>query len=933
MLRNVQSRNTWLAAHGHFFDPSTERVAPGKRGYCERNVAIALDRGLPSGWRVAAGYWASGSGHTWLVDTAGRAADPTAAGMRPGGVNEQGMYGTTDPAAYPRFGVTFEPTVAERYVRQTAEGPYFDYTSALRDAATTNKYSPDQPRDERGRFTEGVAREDQLGVPRERMAVHDAAYDWSAGAYGAMRDRIAANETGQDRVGRAAAVLLRAANAAAPTARPLYRGLGFAVGKDFAEAQRALSPGRTVRLNLSSWTADRATADEFGSGHWSTLPGQEGLRRDPGPVPFQIALTLDPGARALDVSRDILQQGYSEWLTAGRFEVESASPRAGGLDVRLRQVGTLDEPQLLGAKAAGREGFVPALEQHHRMVPPLSAASDASLRAMRASAAHRKRVVVAGGRRRDAALAPIIARLHERLVAALEDAGNIVLTKYSEAEPRDEAGRWTDAYLDEAGQSRVAVNTFLGRTLIGATVDQHNAARVAIHRELQRRTKTGEVFAVRSVGGRLAFVRREALTAADQVIHGHALKFDESEPRDERGRWTADGSWTPGDVHAAQIDGITSTGWPGKVFPPGYYYHGTSSRKLDEIRREGLKAQPYGWDQGPKRPVVFFGEANKPLGPLGHAYDPEQGYAGGALLRIPVDTPGVRFSQDFMDVVAEGDVPPHLLEVWGSDGAWHPLVPGTAQKFDPGEARDEAGRWTAGGAAVTEQLPRGWMRHNGTIYDTYGGIHSEADLARVRGEEALSAQVAALNAAHPGTLYYNPMLSGMDPAKIGPALTQMGHLQDQFPMVTLKEVTAGQTGMGRSGAAVLAETEGIDPYDPERRIIIFNDDRFSTFSYALDANMKPGWLVDTSPAGIATHEFGHAVEGYLRDTGHADVVNAWNQAAVSGYADAGSSHEKFAEMFSQAYSPGSAKAGDVPSQQFRSAVESALGSRKVFRPD
>jgi hypothetical protein len=150
-----------------------------------------------------------------------------------------------------------------------------------------------------------------------------------------------------------------------------------------------------------------------------------------------------------------------------------------------------------------------------------------------------------------------------------------------------------------------------------------------------------------------------------------ALKYDESEPRDDRGRWSSE----PGTVQGAMVEGHTSTGWPGRVFPAGYYYHGTLASRLEAIRQHGIRAQPYGWEGQTPRPVVFFSEANKPMGAEGHAYDPERGYAGGALLRIPTDAPGVRFSSDLMDIVAEGDVPPSLLELWGADGQWHPLAP------------------------------------------------------------------------------------------------------------------------------------------------------------------------------------------------------------------------------------------------------------------
>jgi hypothetical protein len=155
------------------------------------------------------------------------------------------------------------------------------------------------------------------------------------------------------------------------------------------------------------------------------------------------------------------------------------------------------------------------------------------------------------------------------------------------------------------------------------------------------------------------------------------------------------------------MDGMTRSGWPGKVLPKGYRYHGTPAENLDSIRESGL--QPQGWrhnDEGDYQPTVFFSEYNDPSGAMMHAEE------GGVLLRVKNDAP-LKWDDALGDPVSREPVPPSALELFGDDKQWHPLLEvvseATIAEFNPRQPRDRRGRWTATRALGTLPTDREGM--------------------------------------------------------------------------------------------------------------------------------------------------------------------------------------------------------------------------------
>jgi hypothetical protein len=79
-----------------------------------------------------------------------------------------------------------------------------------------------------------------------------------------------------------------------------------------------------------------------------------------------------------------------------------------------------------------------------------------------------------------------------------------------------------------------------------------------------------------------------------------------------------------------------------------------------------------------------------------------------------------------------------------------------------------------------------------------------------------------------------------------------------------------------------------------------------------DGPKVAGWLVDASPEGCITHEFGHCVQSALggnlelpyfgRDKLYTDWMASGDHSELSGYAHT-SSQENFAETFTAAMTP------------------------------
>jgi hypothetical protein len=227
------------------------------------------------------------------------------------------------------------------------------------------KYSPDQPRDEDGRFASGGTSIDHRwfgGYTATAMRATLAGPIPDANA-GLVDGGPFLGMTGREveSLHQGALDIVSKINAAPPTTANIYRGIGLH-NADYAEFRSAMSPGRTVDLNLSSWTSVERIANSFARNVYGTVP-DTGLASSP---PHVVVFDLAPGARALDVHGDapVFQQFAREALTAGRFTVTSVDhvdeyeargpymPTSTLDTIHLQQVATLSPDQLVGTKVA-----------------------------------------------------------------------------------------------------------------------------------------------------------------------------------------------------------------------------------------------------------------------------------------------------------------------------------------------------------------------------------------------------------------------------------------------------------------------------------------------------------------------------------------------------------------------------------------------------
>ncbi len=214
---------------------------------------------------------------------------------------------------------------------------------------TVNKFDPSQPRDWRGRWS-------------KYDDADEAKWDW---VMSGQRQYRSALSEGRDpkryHSARAAIALLNEVNRQPPTAIPLYRGISLdGVG---VAHMASLKVGEKVDLNLSSWTEHQGNAAMWAGNMYN----QQTAYEQQGAVGTAV-FHLEPGAHAENISdytnRMHSEGGYykfTEWLTAGRFEVTSVDSKvtydrgynpdgsqrsSTHFDIGLRQVATLKAPDL-----------------------------------------------------------------------------------------------------------------------------------------------------------------------------------------------------------------------------------------------------------------------------------------------------------------------------------------------------------------------------------------------------------------------------------------------------------------------------------------------------------------------------------------------------------------------------------------------------------
>ena len=270
---------------------------------------------------------------------------------------------------------------------------------------------PGQPRDEKGQFASGYQgdlfdpdRPVDHGPNPNAPEIRVAASTWSNGWASEMRSVLLAGGGDQASYGgtyagrhnllEEAMVLVHGVNDSPPIQYRLFRGLGM-MGFDFIKFGQEVDVGKTIDLNLSAWTRAKDVATQFASNSFGTAVGFDEYGT-PLMCPHQVIFRLEPGAHALDITYDIVQgPEYTEHLSLGRYEVVAIQRTEGSGQmshdgsyqtdgrytrdiVTLKQVGTLDESNLLNSNArkvapvVGRARLIPWLEKllDARMVPP-----------------------------------------------------------------------------------------------------------------------------------------------------------------------------------------------------------------------------------------------------------------------------------------------------------------------------------------------------------------------------------------------------------------------------------------------------------------------------------------------------------------------------------------------------------------------------------
>ena len=406
---------------------------------------------------------------------------------------------------------------------------------------------------------------------------------------------------------------------------------------------------------------------------------------------------------------------------------------------------------------------------------------------------------------------------------------------------------------------------------------------------------------------------------------------------DIRLKATADASPEPWKVYTAQAE---AEGWgtkwlaSGPLGPdgaprlPGYSAHDWDISYF--ITRE--------YSTGVRNPVFFESRGATPVDPANVVIVavPRENLDNGALL-VDFD---LTHHGGLQEIRSYGDVP--LKGATFTKAAEPALTKGNPY-------HDERGRFTTadgGDGLPRDWLPEGWSRDPDMLRGPDGMPKSEGELARKRSEAVMNASASALNTAHPGTLYYAPMLSSLNAELAKPAIEQIGHLQGIFPGVRLAEVTCDTNRTDPRSLA--AWTDHV--FDGEKPVIVLDIPHFDPHlsdmtdaaaavlqamgkteaMAAWDRGRRPGWLVDWTPEGVATHEFGHAVMAEMlsrvndgrvaQGSPEAEYMRTFGQVpAVSGYG-AKDATENWAEMFTKTFGIGAADEGTLTMRHMLAAA-------------
>lgn len=182
-------------------------------------------------------------------------------------------------------------------------------------------------------------------------------------------------------LGESGGVLHGLVATSAPTDKPLFRGMRAGYGWDSQSMTTKMSveiPKAGDEFDLaatSSFSASKETAETFAMYH----SGKKSAKNAPDRMSIAVVYEIAPGAKAVNVSALSPWKGQREFLTAGKFEVESVEERehevysggayttVKGIHIRVRQKAVLDKPVTVTPQA-GRITRVPRLTPEPKWV-------------------------------------------------------------------------------------------------------------------------------------------------------------------------------------------------------------------------------------------------------------------------------------------------------------------------------------------------------------------------------------------------------------------------------------------------------------------------------------------------------------------------------------------------------------------------------------
>jgi hypothetical protein len=213
------------------------------------------------------------------------------------------------------------------------------------------KYSPDQDRDDHGRFASGGGGSADAVISHEAAMLNDGK---ALPANDPLAEAIDHRTGGDAYTDRDHARIVEAVQAAPANAPELYRGFAMTPFMSWSPESVAaftanLQPGATMNMKLGSWTQDPQVADDFaGTEGGGATPAGDGFETPTADIidadTPRVVMTMEPGAQALNIAPNATEQyaDQQEWNTLGTVRVESVEHEGPIWRVGVSQVNTTE---------------------------------------------------------------------------------------------------------------------------------------------------------------------------------------------------------------------------------------------------------------------------------------------------------------------------------------------------------------------------------------------------------------------------------------------------------------------------------------------------------------------------------------------------------------------------------------------------------------